>query len=531
MLRKQIFFFFAILAVLIVNNWNIPLWDQDEAAYAGFAYNMNETGNWLVPNFMFSDVHRKPPLHFWNIAISYKIFGVNEFAVRFPSFLAVLGTILLMYFQGKKWLDNQVAFNGMVVISSSFLVTAIAKISVTDATLLFFSTLSAFGIINTLRKPNFLWIFLFWVGFGMGILTKGPPIVIFTGTFVFILFLVHHQRLNLLKLHPWFFAPIAISPAVLWGYFTYINDGGVFLNWMYDWYVLKRISGSVFGQTGPIGTHLLAICGFFLFYLMYIPNAFIHSVKGVLQKNETSTLLLSWFLAGWLLYEFSPSKLPAYTIAAHVPFAFMIALQIEKGIPFESIFDKIFTSFHFILFYILSLVVCIFPFFVELPNQIPIFVQMLGFILFGITSVLLLRYKSIYLHQYQLAGSLFFIFTAWAIVPQFEQLINSSKRVANALYENSKTEKTVYIGHNFGDQPSLPFYFLKNGFKPVNATGFSAEQLIEAYRSSPKSSFILNEEKYEYICNGTGSKPTYTKVSSFIIDRKGKSDYYIVGGQ
>ena len=89
--KNQWYIFLFIIVILIMNNWSIPLWDQDEAAYAGFGYIMNESGNWLVPNFMYSDVHRKPPLHFWNIALSYKLFGYNEFAVRFPSFLAILG--------------------------------------------------------------------------------------------------------------------------------------------------------------------------------------------------------------------------------------------------------------------------------------------------------------------------------------------------------------------------------------------------------------------------------------------------------
>jgi 4-amino-4-deoxy-L-arabinose transferase-like glycosyltransferase len=79
--------FLAITFLLLINNWSIPLWDQDESAYAGFAFNMIEQHNWLVPDFPFSDVHRKPPLHFWNIAVFNKIFGYNTFAIRFSSVL------------------------------------------------------------------------------------------------------------------------------------------------------------------------------------------------------------------------------------------------------------------------------------------------------------------------------------------------------------------------------------------------------------------------------------------------------------
>jgi 4-amino-4-deoxy-L-arabinose transferase-like glycosyltransferase len=165
--------------LLFGNNW-VSLWDQDEAAYAGFAKNMVESGNWLMPEFMWSEVHRKPPLHFWNIAISYKIFGVNEFAVRFPSVIFVLLTLALTFFGGRKIFGERESFNGMVVLSTSFLVMSLAKVSVTDATLLFFTTLCAVSMLHVLLYRSKLWIFLFWLGFAMALLTKGPPIILFT---------------------------------------------------------------------------------------------------------------------------------------------------------------------------------------------------------------------------------------------------------------------------------------------------------------------------------------------------------------
>ena len=80
---KTILVFVALTAIVFVNNGKISLWDQDEAAYAGFAKRMIETHNYIVPDFTWSEPHRKPPLHFWLIALSYKIFGVNTFALRF----------------------------------------------------------------------------------------------------------------------------------------------------------------------------------------------------------------------------------------------------------------------------------------------------------------------------------------------------------------------------------------------------------------------------------------------------------------
>ena len=78
------------------------LWEQDEAAYAGFAYNMLEKDNYVIPDFEWSWPHRKPPFHFWLIAASYSLFGYNEFATRIPSVLAILTSLFLLYFFTKR---------------------------------------------------------------------------------------------------------------------------------------------------------------------------------------------------------------------------------------------------------------------------------------------------------------------------------------------------------------------------------------------------------------------------------------------
>ena len=74
---------------LLLFNHGVSLWDDDEAAYAGFAQQMRESGDWVNPQFQWAGIHRKPPFHFWTVAISFSLFGVNEFALRLPSVLAV----------------------------------------------------------------------------------------------------------------------------------------------------------------------------------------------------------------------------------------------------------------------------------------------------------------------------------------------------------------------------------------------------------------------------------------------------------
>ena len=66
----------------------LPLMDKTEARYAEIARIMYETNNWITPQIDYGvPFWAKPPLNTWLSALSMKVFGVNEFAVRFPAFL------------------------------------------------------------------------------------------------------------------------------------------------------------------------------------------------------------------------------------------------------------------------------------------------------------------------------------------------------------------------------------------------------------------------------------------------------------
>src|SRR5579864_6702765 len=82
--RQAMAFALLVALVLLVGNARTSLWDQDEAAYAGFARTMLKDGDWVVPRFLWSEPHRKPPLLFWCIATSFRLLGESEFALRLP---------------------------------------------------------------------------------------------------------------------------------------------------------------------------------------------------------------------------------------------------------------------------------------------------------------------------------------------------------------------------------------------------------------------------------------------------------------
>lgn len=101
-LNKHIFFRYAVIGLLILRvylNSVLPLMDKTEARYAEIARIMAETGNWITPQIDYGiPFWAKPPLSTWLSALSFNIFGVNEFTARFPYLLL---TIVMIFLVGK----------------------------------------------------------------------------------------------------------------------------------------------------------------------------------------------------------------------------------------------------------------------------------------------------------------------------------------------------------------------------------------------------------------------------------------------
>src|SRR4029434_7310882 len=94
------------------------LYSQTEGQYAGAAKEMVETHNWLLPHHNGSPRLQKPPLLYWLIIVSFKLFGVNAAAARLPVALASVVLVALIFLIGEKLTDYWRGFiAGLIYLS------------------------------------------------------------------------------------------------------------------------------------------------------------------------------------------------------------------------------------------------------------------------------------------------------------------------------------------------------------------------------------------------------------------------------
>ncbi len=528
--------FSLLAAILFLSNGTSSLWDQDEAAYAGFGKRMLETKDYITPHYTWSDVHRKTPLHFWLIAVSYKLFGVNEFAVRFFSALSILLVYLLIFLYGKRWLHKREALLSSVVLGTSIFIPAIGKIAVTDGLLLLFQTLAGFALIEVLRTKSSFQVALFWFAIAMGVLVKGPPILIFAGFMILFLFIFHKNRRHLIRLHPWFFGWIALLPLYFWGRAAWQVDDGEFIRWLIDWYILIRAKKSVFSQTGPPGYFVASFILFFMPYLFFLPSAFVRAFKSFHDKKSPTFLLLVWLVAGWLFYEFMKSKLPAYAVAAHPAIAMLIGVQMYDFIQREPPSLRLIKAGG-IAQLILSAILWIGAIGVVIAVTLPdgwlfqkfiiVTVPLLFFAGSVISFILLSKGKRVWVVRSLIVNATLFILLVFTVlIPTMDDLRNNTQKVAQYIASNPPVEKIV-IANGYAKPPSLPFYLELMNPNTAVEEDYKVKSLVAKYESDTSYAFILTKARFERM-RDTLPETKAKVISSFNSGKDGKNPYFVV---
>ena len=189
-IERPLQYFLAFLCLLVyAGSLFFPLADKDAGHHANIALYMYEHDTWVHLVDRGKDYLDKPHVLFWSSLVSFKLFGVNTFAHRFP---AVIFALVSLYSTYK--LTRHLSGKTMAKLALAMLATAQAFVfSINDARM---ETPLTAGIIFGLwqlivyiNNRKFLNIILAALGASVAFATKGwiGPIVMFIPAFFYIL--------------------------------------------------------------------------------------------------------------------------------------------------------------------------------------------------------------------------------------------------------------------------------------------------------------------------------------------------------
>ncbi len=333
MISNQRFFRNSLVGILLLRlllNAFLPLMDKTEARYAEIARLMYETNNWITPQIDYGvPFWAKPPLSTWLSALSMKLFGVNEFAVRFPAFVL---SLLVAFLITKVLKEKQKSFylSAFVIFTLPQFLLHAGVVS-TDTSLLFCVTLVMVSFWKQINSPGInIWGYLMFLGVGLGLLAKGPITIILTAPPIFVWVVVNGEYKNLLTRIPWLLGiTLMIVTALPWYYLAEQNSKG-FIDYFIVGEHFKRFFDSSwkgdkygFPKSQPLGIVWLFLFGMALPWFQVVAGKLWKDRKDVF-KNKWVLFLVCWLVWTPLFFTVSKSLIHTYVLPVMPPVALLI---------------------------------------------------------------------------------------------------------------------------------------------------------------------------------------------------------------
>ena len=264
-------------AVQFASLFTPPLMDDVDAAHAEAAQHMAETGNLITSKINGIRYIEKPPLPYWIVAGSYRIFGQNTFATHLPNSLAMLGLAWLSWAWARRaWGPRAGLYAGLGVLTSvgPFLFT---RFIIPEAELALFLLIALYGLITGLELNRPMRLYWMWAGVALALLTKGliAPVFFIGAAVPYLLLTGQWRRWRRLK-------PLS-------GFLLFLLIAA-------PWHILVGLANP--DQGHPVGNHptLGNVHGFFYFYLV---NEHLLRFFSLRYPNDYNRLP---FAAYWLLH-------------------------------------------------------------------------------------------------------------------------------------------------------------------------------------------------------------------------------------
>lgn len=309
----------------------IPLLDKTEARYAEIARIMHETNQWIVLQIDYGvPFWAKPPLSTWGSAVSYLIFGVNEFAARFPSFLL---SIILIIITGKMVKKEGGSFYlpGFILLTMPEFLIHTGVVS-TDTTLEFCIVMMMISFWKTMKSDTkTYWNYIFFVALGFGLLAKGPLIMVLTFPPLFLWSCLDFNRFKQLfsKFSIVIGLLITAIIAIPWYYFAEQESPG-FLDYFIVGEHYKRFlepgwKGDLYGSghSQPKGMIWVLLIGFAFPWIQIVLYK-LWKNRATIFKNEWASFLILWAFWTPVFFTISSNILHTYLLPTAIPIMFLI---------------------------------------------------------------------------------------------------------------------------------------------------------------------------------------------------------------
>jgi 4-amino-4-deoxy-L-arabinose transferase-like glycosyltransferase len=332
-IRRRPFLALTLLALLLslAFQGSRGLWEPDEGRYTNVALQILRSGDWISLYRHHDSFHfTKPPLTYWAMAASVKVFGYNEWAVRLPMALAYTFTVLMLYRLGRTFVPTRPWLPALIYATAPLPFLAANAIT-TDDLLAAMETLAVLCFVQArLAGESRRWLDGMWLAFGLAFLTKGPPALL--PLLAIIAFLALHGRVRDLwrPLGLIGFAVVGLG----WYVMVIVRHPGL-LDYFIGHEVVARVASDELHRFPQwYGWLLVYLPTLLLGGLPWIAVALWRTpwrVQRWANADEPKRFLWLWLCLPLLVFCLARSRLPLYVLPLFVPLSLLMARTLERA--------------------------------------------------------------------------------------------------------------------------------------------------------------------------------------------------------
>jgi 4-amino-4-deoxy-L-arabinose transferase-like glycosyltransferase len=329
------------------------LMDDVDAVQAQIARNMLSSGDWVTARLDGVAYLEKPPLIYWMIAISYKVFGVHDWAARIPVVLSAIALCFVTAAFGAWAFGRRAGFYAGLCMSTCIGLFLFTRILIPDVLLTLVIALALWAFLRVLEEEEphpRAWAAVFAASLGVGLLLKSLIAIVFpvgavviyllctrqifsarvwkrlrplSGLAVILLIAAPWHILATLRNPPYFNFTMKSVPGEYHGFFWFffINEQLLrFLNLRYprDYNTVPRLY-----------FWLLNLAWLFP-WSVYLPAAMKLSYRSVDRAGRTRLLALCWIGFVLVFFTFSTTQ-EYYSMPSYPAFALLIGSGIAMN--------------------------------------------------------------------------------------------------------------------------------------------------------------------------------------------------------
>lgn len=305
----------------------IHLFDWDEINFAEAAREMIVSGDWINVQINFEPFWEKPPLFIWLQAVSMKLFGVTDFAARFPNVVIGFVTLLALYFPVLKNYGKQAAIFTLLLYLGSFTPHFYFKSGIIDPLFNLLMYLSVLYLVKAIQLRTYTSFFYAGLFLGLAVLAKGPVSILLvglTGLFFQLVFKVNFYSFKNLAVLVF---GLLSMPLVYFGVQVYENG------W---WFIKEFIVYQIDLFKNPVASHgqpfyyhfMVLLIGSFPVFILSFGSMI--SVRPVGGDNTLYRWMKVLFWVVLVVFSLVTTKIVHYSSMCYIPMVIVAGVKISE---------------------------------------------------------------------------------------------------------------------------------------------------------------------------------------------------------